>query len=35
MHKSILTTQNTYGHLFDDAQKTIASELDKIRLGEL
>ena len=34
-HKSILTTQNTYGHLFDDAQRTIATELDKIRLGEL
>lgn len=33
-HKSILTTQNTYGHLFDDAQRTIANELDQIRLGE-
>lgn len=32
-HKSIVTTQNIYGHLFDGVQKTIASDLDKMRRG--
>lgn len=32
-HKSIVTTQNIYGHLFDGVQKTIASDLDKMRKG--
>lgn len=30
-HKSIKTTQDIYGHLFDDVQKTIASDLDRLR----
>lgn len=32
-HKSILTTQNIYGHLFDGVQKTIANDLDQLRKG--
>lgn len=32
-HKSIVTTQNIYGHLFDGVQKTIANDLDQIRKG--
>ncbi|MBQ4427878.1 MAG: tyrosine-type recombinase/integrase [Oscillospiraceae bacterium] len=32
-HKSIKTTQDIYGHLFDDVQKTIANDLDNIRRG--
>lgn len=32
-HKSIVTTQNIYGHLFDSVQKTIATDLDKMRRG--
>ena len=32
-HKSIVTTQNIYGHLFDGVQKTIANDLDKMRRG--
>ena len=32
-HKSIKTTQDIYGHLFDDVQKTIADDLDKLRRG--
>ena len=32
-HKSITTTQDIYGHLFDDVQKTIANDLDNIRRG--
>lgn len=30
-HKSIKTTQDTYGHLFDEVQKAIANELDLLR----
>ena len=30
-HKSIKTTQDTYGHLFDAVQKTIANDLDNMR----
>lgn len=30
-HKSIKTTQDTYGHLFDTVQKTIANDLDNMR----
>lgn len=30
-HKSIKTTQDIYGHLFDDVQKTIADDLDQMR----
>lgn len=32
-HKSVKTTQGIYGHLFDDAQKSIANDLDKLRRG--
>ncbi len=32
-HKSIRTTQDIYGHLFDDVQRTIANDLDDIRRG--
>ena len=32
-HKSIKTTQDIYGHLFDDVQKTIANDLDRLRRG--
>ena len=32
-HHSIKTTQDTYGHLFDDVQKAIASDLDLFRRG--
>lgn len=32
-HKSVKTTQDIYGHLFDDVQKSIANDLDKIRRG--
>ena len=32
-HKSIKTTQDIYGHLFDDVQKTIAADLDNMRGG--
>lgn len=32
-HKSIKTTQDTYGHLFDNVQKSIANDLDMIRRG--
>ena len=32
-HKSIKTTQDIYGHLFDDVQKSIANDLDKLRRG--
>lgn len=30
-HKSIKTTQDTYGHLFDEVQKAIANDLDELR----
>lgn len=30
-HKSVATTQDIYGHLFDGVQKTIANDLDKLR----
>lgn len=30
-HKSIKTTQDIYGHLFDSVQKTIANDLDSLR----
>lgn len=30
-HKSIKTTQDIYGHLFDEVQQTIANDLDSIR----
>jgi len=30
-HKSVKTTQDTYGHLFDEVQKTIANDLDELR----
>lgn len=30
-HKSVKTTQDIYGHLFDDVQKNIANDLDKLR----
>lgn len=30
-HKSVKTTQDTYGHLFDAVQKSIASDLDDLR----
>lgn len=30
-HKSIKTTQDIYGHLFDEVQKTIANDLDSLR----
>lgn len=33
-HKSVKTTQDIYGHLFDDVQKSIANDLDRIRRGE-
>lgn len=33
-HKSVKTTQDIYGHLFDDIQKSIANDLDKLRRGE-
>ena len=33
-HKSVKTTQDIYGHLFDDVQKSIANDLDKLRRGE-
>ena len=29
--KSIKTTQDIYGHLFDEVQKTIANDLDSLR----
>ena len=32
-HKSVKTTQDIYGHLFDEVQKTIANDLDSIRRG--
>lgn len=32
-HKSVKTTQDIYGHLFDDVQKSIANDLDKLRRG--
>lgn len=32
-HKSIKTTQDIYGHLFDDVQRTIANDLDTMRRG--
>lgn len=32
-HKSVKTTQDIYGHLFDEVQKTIANDLDRIRMG--
>ena len=32
-HKSIRTTQDIYGHLFDDVQRAIANDLDDIRRG--
>ena len=32
-HKSVKTTQDIYGHLFDDVQRSIANDLDKIRRG--
>lgn len=32
-HKSVQTTQDIYGHLFDSVQKTIASDLDRLRMG--
>lgn len=33
-HKSIKTTQDIYGHLFDEVQRTIANDLDSIRRKE-
>ena len=30
-HKSVKTTQDTYGHLFDEVQKSIANDLDGMR----
>lgn len=30
-HKSVKTTQDTYGHLFDAVQKSIANDLDDLR----
>lgn len=30
-HKSIITTQNIYGHLFGGVQRTIANDLDQMR----
>lgn len=30
-HKSIKTTQDIYGHLFDEVQRTIANDLDNLR----
>lgn len=32
-HKSVKTTQDIYGHLFDEVQRTIANDLDNIRRG--
>ena len=32
-HKSVTTTQDIYGHLFDDVQRTIANDLDNMRRG--
>ena len=32
-HKSIKTTQDIYGHLFDEVQRTIANDLDNLRRG--
>lgn len=32
-HKSVKTTQDIYGHLFDEVQKTIANDLDNLRRG--
>ena len=32
-HKSVKTTQDIYGHLFDDVQKSIANDLNMIRRG--
>lgn len=32
-HKSVKTTQDIYGHLFDEVQKTIANDLDSLRRG--
>ena len=32
-HKSVKTTQDIYGHLFDDVQKSIANDLDRLRRG--
>lgn len=32
-HKSIKTTQDIYGHLFDEVQRTIANDLDSLRRG--
>lgn len=32
-HKSIKTTQDIYGHLFDGVQKSIANDLNKLRRG--
>lgn len=30
-HKSVKTTQDTYGHLFDEVQRSIANTLDQLR----
>ena len=32
-HKSVKTTQDIYGHLFDDVQKSISNDLDRLRRG--
>ena len=32
-HKSVKTTQDIYGHLFDEVQRTIANDLDNMRRG--
>lgn len=32
-HKSVKTTQDIYGHLFDEVQRTIANDLDSLRRG--
>ncbi|MCI9575873.1 MAG: tyrosine-type recombinase/integrase [Clostridiales bacterium] len=32
-HKSVKTTQDIYGHLFDEVQKIIANDLDSLRRG--
>ena len=32
-YKSVKTTQDIYGHLFDDVQKSNANNLDKLRRG--
>lgn len=33
-HKSVKTTQDIYGHLFDDVQVSMANDLDDVRRGQ-